>query len=99
MVVARELSKIYEEFIRGSVPEVMAAVTQGKARGEIVILIAPGEPVQEQSEALDTLLRRLLDDEGLSVKDAARKAALITGASRNEAYSEALRLKDEAQQN
>jgi len=99
VVVARELSKIYEEFIRGSVPEVMAVVTQGKARGEIVILIAPGEPVQEQSEALDTLLRRLLDEEGLSVKDAARKAALITGTSRNEAYSEALRLKDDAQQN
>jgi len=99
VVVARELSKIYEEFIRGSVPEVMAAVTQGKARGEIVILVAPGEPVQEQTEALDSLLRRLLDEEGLSVKDAARKAALITGTSRNEAYSEALRLKDDAQQN
>ena len=98
VVVARELSKIYEEFIRGSVPEVMAAVAQGKARGEIVILIAPGEAVQEETEALDTLLQRLLDKEGLSVKDAARKAAMITGTSRNEAYSEALRLRTDAEQ-
>jgi len=98
VVVARELSKIYEEFIRGSVPEVMAAVAQGKARGEIVILIAPGEAVQEQTEALDTLLQRFLDKEGLSVKDAARKAAMITGTSRNEAYSEALRLRTDAEQ-
>jgi len=98
VVVARELSKIYEEFIRGSVPEVMAAVAQGKARGEIVILIAPGEAVQEQTEALDTLLQRFLDKEGLSVKDAARKAAMITGSSRNEAYSEALRLRTDAEQ-
>jgi 16S rRNA (cytidine1402-2'-O)-methyltransferase len=74
-------------------------VAQGKARGEIVILIAPGEAVQEQTEALDTLLQRLLDEEGLSVKDAARKAALITGTSRNEAYSEALRLRTGAEQN
>jgi len=96
VVVARELSKIYEEFIRGSVAEVMAAVSRGAVRGEIVILIAPGEAVQEETEALDTLLQRLLDEEGLSVKDAARKAALITGSSRNEAYSEALRLRNDA---
>ncbi len=93
VVVARELSKIYEEFIRGSVAEVMDAVAQGRARGEIVILIAPGEAVIEEAEALDTLLQRLLDEEGLSVKDAARKASMITGTSRNEAYSEALRLR------
>lgn len=97
VVVARELSKIYEEFIRGPVAEVMATVSQGQVRGEIVILIAPGEAVQEQTEALDTLLRRLLDEEALSVKDAARKAALITGGSRNEAYSEALRLRNEVE--
>lgn len=93
LVVARELSKIYEEFIRGTATEVMAAVAQGKARGEIVILIAPGEAVREPAEALDTLLLRLMDEEKLSVKDAARKAAMITGTSRNEAYSEALRLR------
>ena len=93
VVVARELSKIYEEFIRGSVAEVMDAVAQGRARGEIVILIAPGEAAIEEAEALDTLLQRLLDEEGLSVKDAARKASMITGTSRNEAYSEALRLR------
>jgi 16S rRNA (cytidine1402-2'-O)-methyltransferase len=96
IVVARELSKIYEEFIRGSVVEVMAAVAEGKVRGEIVILIAPGVAVQEPTEALDTLLLRLLDEEGLSVKDAAKKASIITGTSRNEAYSEALRLRTDA---
>jgi 16S rRNA (cytidine1402-2'-O)-methyltransferase len=96
--VARELSKIYEEFIRGPVTEILAAVSRAAVRGEIVILIAPGEVVQEQTEALDTLLQRFLDEEGLSVKDAARKAALITGGSRNEAYSEALRLRNEAEQ-
>jgi len=98
VVVARELSKIYEEFIRGAVPEVMAAVAQGKARGEIVILVAPGEAVEEQAEALDSVLQRLLDEEGLSVKDAARKASIITGTSRNEAYSEALRLRNGGEQ-
>lgn len=97
VVVARELSKIYEEFIRGPVSGVQPAVAGGKARGEIVIMIAPGEAKQEESEALDTLLLRLIDEEGLSVKDAARKAAAITGTSRHEAYSEALRLRNRAE--
>ena len=93
VVVARELSKIYEEFIRGTVPEVIAAaIDQGRVRGEVVILIAPGELVQAEVEPLDGLLRRLLYEEGLSVKDAAKKASLITGTSRSEAYAEALRL-------
>lgn len=93
IVVARELTKIYEEFIRGTVSEVMAVVARDKVRGEVVILVAPGELVEQAAEPLDEVLRRLLDEEDLSVKDAARKAAEITGVSRSEAYSEAIRLK------
>ncbi|OGR29781.1 MAG: 16S rRNA (cytidine(1402)-2'-O)-methyltransferase [Desulfuromonadaceae bacterium GWB2_53_15] len=96
IVVARELTKIFEEFIRGTVSEVMTAVAQNKVRGEVVILVAPGEPAEQAAEPLDEVLRRLLDEEGLSVKDAARKAVEITGFSRNEAYSEAIRLKKAA---
>lgn len=94
IVVARELTKIYEEFIRGTASEVMAAFATGKARGEVVILIEPGEAVQQVCEPLDELLRRLLDEDGLSVKDAARKASEISGVPRNEAYSLALRLRN-----
>lgn len=93
IVVARELTKIYEEFIRGTVSEVMAVVARDKVRGEVVILVAPGELVEQAADPLDEVLRRLLDEEDLSVKDAARKAAEITGVSRSEAYSEAIRLK------
>lgn len=97
VVVARELTKIYEEFIRGTAPEIMASLDQGKVRGEVVILIAPGEVVQPDTEPLDEVLRRLLDEEGLSVKDAAKKAALITGTSRSETYAEALRLRNDVE--
>jgi 16S rRNA (cytidine1402-2'-O)-methyltransferase len=93
IVVARELTKIHEEFIRGSASKVIAEIATGKARGEVVILIAPGEAVQQASEPLDEILHRLLDEEGLSVKDASRKASELSGVPRNEAYSLALRLK------
>lgn len=95
IVVARELTKIHEEFIRGAITDVMAAITPDKARGEVVILIAPGEQVRQAAEPLDKLLRKLLVEEKLSVKDAARKAAELTGVSRNEAYSEAIRQRND----
>jgi len=98
VVVARELTKIYEEFIRGTVSDVMIAVSGGKVRGEVVILLSPGEAVGRPAEPLDEVLRRLMDDEGLSVKDAARKAADFTGSSRNEAYALALRMRNGAEQ-
>jgi 16S rRNA (cytidine1402-2'-O)-methyltransferase len=94
IVVARELTKIYEELIRGDVSEVSEIVSQGKVRGEVVILVAPGETFQPVAEPLTEVLQRLMACGELSVKDAARKAADITGVSRNEAYGEALKLRD-----
>lgn len=96
VVVARELTKIYEELLRGSVKEVLASVRQGKVRGEVVVLIAPGEKTAPESVSLEDTLRQLMQDGTLSVKDAAKKAAEITGVSRSEAYSAALKLKEGA---
>ena len=98
IVVARELTKIYEEFIRGTVSEVIAKVPEGKVRGEVVILIAADNPECIETEPLDVVLQGLLSYESLSVKDAAKKAAEITGCSRSEAYADALRLRNAAHQ-
>lgn len=96
VVVARELTKIYEELLRGSVTEVLESVGQGKVRGEVVVLIAPGEKTVPESVSLEDTLRQLMLDGTFSVKDAAKKAAEITGVSRSEAYSAALKLKEGA---
>ena len=98
LVVARELTKIYEEFIRGGPVQVREEIAAGKARGEMVIMIAPAESAPEPDEPLEILVRRLLEEEGLSVKDAARRAAAERKEiSRDEAYAEALRIKGEHQ--
>ncbi len=95
IVVARELTKIYEEFIRGSISQVQEAISGGKVRGEVVILVAAGETSREPGEPLEEILKRLMDREGLSLKDAARRAAELAGVSRGQAYAEALRLKQD----
>lgn len=93
VVIARELTKIYEELLRGTVSNVLESVESGKIRGEVVILVAPGEAQVWDSEPLEVILLRLMRDEGLSVKDAARQASEITGISKNKVYSEALGLR------
>lgn len=94
VIVARELTKIFEEFIRGSASEVIATVSQDIVRGEVVILIAPGKISPQESEPLENVLRRLMAEGTLSIKDIAKQAALISAVSRSEAYAEALRLKN-----
>ncbi len=96
VIVARELTKIYEECIRGTAAEVIATVSQSVVRGEVVILIAPGKSAPEEYEALDIVLNRLMAAGTLSIKDIAKQAAALSGVSRSEAYSEALRLKNDA---
>jgi len=95
VIVARELTKIFEEFIRGTASEIIAAVSQEVVRGEVVILIAPGKITPQESEPLENVLRRLMAEGTLSIKDIAKQAAVISAVSRSEAYAEALRLKNE----
>ncbi len=95
VIVARELTKIFEEFIRGTASEVIAAVSQDIVRGEVVILIAPGKVMPQETEPLENVLSRLMADGTLSIKDIAKQAAVISGVSRSEAYTEALRLKND----
>jgi len=97
VIVARELTKIFEECIRGTVSEVIATVSKGVVRGEVVLLIAPGKIAPQDAESLEEVLGRLMADGTLSIKDAAKQAAVISGVSRSEAYAEALRLKNEAE--
>jgi 16S rRNA (cytidine1402-2'-O)-methyltransferase len=94
MVVAREISKIYEEFLRGRLSEILDALQGRQVKGEIVLMIAPATEVNAVREDLVTeLLQRYLFSEGISVKDAVRKVALETGVARGAVYDEALRLK------
>jgi 16S rRNA (cytidine1402-2'-O)-methyltransferase len=91
-VVARELTKMHEEFLRGSLNELAAMFSDAnKARGEMVLLIEgasdkapaslPATPVAAFSERMDQL-----QAEGLAEKAALKQAARELGLKRDEAY-------------
>lgn len=94
--VARELTKLFEEFRRGSLGALAAHYANAEApKGEIVVLVGPPAPQEDASDAaLDALLARLL--ESLSVKEAAALAAEALNAPRKRAYARALALKQQS---
>lgn len=94
-VVARELTKLFEEARRDTL-DLLAShyETAGPPKGEIVVVIAPPLPRGEVSdEELDAFLAGVLDG---GIKEAAARAAEALGVPRKRAYARALFLKDRA---
>jgi 16S rRNA (cytidine1402-2'-O)-methyltransferase len=91
--VARELTKTYEEIVRGDLSELADWAAGTEVLGEIVIVVAGAEPVAESAEDLVTqVLARAAAGERL--KDAAKEIAKgATGVSASELYDLALQQK------
>ena len=94
VVVARELTKLYEEFIRGSVTEALASFAEREVKGEVVLLVAPAVEAPLAIDP-DANLARYLADESLSFRDAVDRVAQESGLPRREVYARALVLKEE----
>jgi 16S rRNA (cytidine1402-2'-O)-methyltransferase len=86
-IVARELTKLHEEFRPGTLAELAAWYDAHEPRGEITLVVAgaPASPVVMDTEHLAVEARRLLD-EGLSRKDIIRRLTESSGLPRNEIY-------------
>jgi 16S rRNA (cytidine1402-2'-O)-methyltransferase len=92
-VVARELTKMYEELGRGSLSELAARYRETPARGEVVVLVAPATEVDAQPADVTGLLQMLLL-QGVTLKDAVRRVVELTGEPRSAVYETALQLKE-----
>jgi 16S rRNA (cytidine1402-2'-O)-methyltransferase len=95
LVIARELTKLFEQIVRLPLPAGPAwlAADPHRCRGEFVLLVSAPPPAAGLDPAAERVLKLLLAE--LPVKSAARLAAEITGASKNLLYQRALALKGE----
>lgn len=95
VVVARELTKLYEECLQGTATAVREQVKEGRERGEVVILIAPADNTTQKVEGPSPheQLRTFLT-KGHTVKETAALVAAATGLPRRELYAQALLLRD-----
>lgn len=94
LVVARELTKLFEQIARMPLSEGPAwlAADANRQRGEFVLIVSAPPPRQGMDAQAERVLRILLAE--LPTKQAAKLAAEITGASKNELYQLALAVKD-----
>lgn len=89
VAVARELTKIHEEFVRGTMAEVASHYAEHPPRGEVTVVVAPGSREGNPSE-LDELVglatATAIVDHGMAPSAAAREVASRLGITRAEAY-------------
>lgn len=92
IAVVREISKVYEECISGSIAEVRHRLRENPIKGELVLVIAP--PDNEETSVLD--LEQILAEElkNSTLKDAVRKVADKYNLKKNDVYEKALELKN-----
>lgn len=94
-VIARELTKVHEQFLRGTLAELLEAAEKRALRGEITLLIAPAGEAQRSSAsiALKGRVEQLETTAGLDRKAALKQAARERGIAKREAYRQLLREK------
>lgn len=95
-VLAREMTKIHEEFLRGSLSELRANALQLKPRGEYTIIVAGKEITADQEEKVAPVEFDFaqLEQEGKSLRAELRKVSKQTGMSTKELYQMYLEKRD-----
>ena len=95
IVLARELTKLHEEFVRGPVAEVLATLrARPSLRGEMVVLLDGASTTAATEEnptpaiSLAAEVSALMQTEGLSEKEALKRVAKSRNIGKSEAYRE-----------
>lgn len=92
--IGRELTKMHEELLTGTISRLLAVLTEREQiRGEFVVVVFPDQSSQPvMPEDLQELLGWYRDNSGLSLKDSVRKIAGDLNLSRSLVYEEALQV-------
>ncbi len=99
VVVAREVTKLHEEFVRGRAGEVLENLkTREAVKGEITLLIGKAEEQDVATLAVSRLsvrqrVEQIMAEEKVDEKAALKKVAKERGVSKSEAYRESQRSK------
>jgi 16S rRNA (cytidine1402-2'-O)-methyltransferase len=91
VVVARELTKIHEEFLRGTVAEAQRELaSRDRVRGEFVLLVAPPSAAVAVSSALKVgeRIAQMQAADGIDEKEALKRLARELGQSKSDVYRE-----------
>ncbi len=85
-MVARELTKLHEEYVRGTLAE-LVAWSSSEPKGEIVLVLEGALPAPEPSDEAIVVALNLALAQGLSSRDAASQVAADLGVSKRKTYN------------
>jgi 16S rRNA (cytidine1402-2'-O)-methyltransferase len=91
--IAREVTKVHEEFLRGKLSQLAECLAEQPARGEITLVVGPPEASAvsrqaDSSQSLSDRVEELIRQAKLDRKDALKLAARERGLSRRAAYDQ-----------
>lgn len=91
--IVRELTKIHEEVIRTTLSEAAQKYSDDSVKGEIVLVIEGAQKPEKTDTTLEeaVLTARELIDTGMSVSDAAKETAKLTGFKKGDIYKALLK--------
>jgi len=93
-VIARELTKVHEEFLRGDLAELLVIARRKPLRGEMTVLVGgaqPGDvPVDLPTAPLKERVEQIMREQSLPRNSALKQAARERGLTRREAYQQLL---------
>ncbi|MFH1625244.1 MAG: 16S rRNA (cytidine(1402)-2'-O)-methyltransferase [Pseudomonadota bacterium] len=96
VVVTRELTKVFEEIIRGRITEVLNRLKDRKIKGEITLLVSGKRDRDGRGDfSILELLQAYQKKYNLPVKDLVKMISEEKGISKREVYQESLKLKKE----
>ncbi len=93
LTLAREITKIHEEFIRTTFDEALKMYSEKEPRGEYVLIIEGAEESEEKPITFEEAIKRIdtLCADGESLLSASKTVAQETGYKKNELYKEIVR--------
>ncbi len=97
LTVARELTKVHEEFLRGTISEVLEVLRQRRVKGEFTLVIGPSDPVAgrpaEPRRSVREEVQRVIKEQGVDERTALKLIARAWRVPRSELYRQWVREK------
>lgn len=95
VVIAREMTKLHEEVIRGKAGKILSDLSGREIKGELTILLNPRSSEVKEKISLIDEIKKLQKELKVPLKEIAKIIAEQRGIPRREVYKEALKLKEE----
>ena len=95
IVLAREMTKLYEDIRKGNVSDILSQISTVKAKGEFVLIVkgAVADSVSFSDDDIREKLNRIWETEELSLRDAVYQVIRETGLSKRRVYNIAVKMR------